>query len=237
MRNPIKTWIISAAFATMPLNANAFEKIQDNLENQTNNELSIVLSNSDSNEVTNLYIPPKHIVKAMMDYFDEDVKKYKLSSSARAKITPILNSYFSSHRIFTIDANWRIKFVIDDKKSFAMMVKKVVNIVIDDMPFWIKKIWIPLFFWWNDAIQEKLDNLDVTLMNMKEKQYKDIVLDYFAGIVKRIAISIDWNITLCEYFKDISYYYPNKNWKHILDDLNNSGRGNIDIKSYKYQKE
>ena len=80
-------------------------KFQDNLENQTNNELSIVLSNSDSNEVTNLYVPPKHIVKAMMDYFDEEVKKYKLSSSARAKITLILNSYFSSHRIFTIDAN------------------------------------------------------------------------------------------------------------------------------------
>jgi uncharacterized protein with gpF-like domain len=118
-----------------------------------------------------------------------------------------------------------------------MMVKNVVNIVIDDMPFLVRRIWIPLFFWWNDAIQDKLDNLDVTLMNMKENQYKDIVLDYFAWIVKRIAISIDWKVTLGEYFRDITHYYPNKNWKHILDDLNNSGKVNLDIKNYKFEKE
>ena len=236
MRNPIKTWIISATFVAIPLNVNAnvFENNQKDLESQTNKELSIVLNNSDSNEVVNLYIPPRVIVKAMMDYFDEEVKKYKLSPSARAKIIPILNSYFDFHSVFIIDSNWRMKFMIDDKKSFAIMVKNVVNIVIDDMPFVVRKIWLPLFFWWNDAIQEKLDNLDVTLMNMKEKQYKDIVLDYFAWIVKRIAISIDWKVTVWEYFKDITHYYPNKNWKHILDDLNNSGKINMDIKNYKY---
>lgn len=239
MRNSIKTWIISATFATMPINmsADVFEKNQNDLENQINAELSVALNNSDSNEVTNLYIPPRLVVKAMLDYFDEEVKKYKLSPSARAQIIPILNSYFSSHCVFTIDSNWRMKFVLDDKKSFAMMVKRVVNIVIDDMPFFVRKIWIPLFFWWNDAIQDKLDHLDVTLMNMKERQYKDVVLDYFAWIVKRIAISIDWKVTLGEYFRDITHYYPNKNWKHILDDLNNSGKVNLDIKSYKFEKE
>jgi hypothetical protein len=33
-----------------------------------------------------------------------------------------------------------MKFVLDDKKSFAMMVKNVVNIVIDDMPFLVRRI-------------------------------------------------------------------------------------------------
>lgn len=239
MRNSIKTWIISATFATMPMNVSAsvFEKDQNNLKNETNIELLTVLNDSDSIESINLYIPSKLVVKAILDYFDEEVKKYKLSPYARAQIIPILNSYFSSHSAFNIDSNWRMKFVIDDKKSFAMMVKNVVNIVIDDMPFLVRRIWIPLFFWWNDAIQDKLDNLDVTLMNMKENQYKDIVLDYFAWIVKRIAISIDWKVTLGEYFRDITHYYPNKNWKHILDDLNNSGKVNLDIKNYKFEKE
>jgi hypothetical protein len=36
-----------------------------------------------------------------------------------------------------------------------------------------------------------LDNLDETLMNMKEKQYKDVILDYVAGIAKRVAGSVN----------------------------------------------
>jgi hypothetical protein len=38
-----------------------------------------------------------------------------------------------------------VGFYIDDKKEFSKMIKGVVNVVIEDMPFLIKKVVIPLF--------------------------------------------------------------------------------------------
>jgi hypothetical protein len=39
-----------------------------------------------------------------------------------------------------------MNFVIDDKKAFLQLVKQFVGIVIDDMPFLVRKLAIPLFF-------------------------------------------------------------------------------------------
>ena len=236
MKNSIKAWVISVAMATMPLNvdANSFDNSKNDLKNQTNTELSTVLS-SPNKEKVRFYIEPSVVTKAMLDYFDEEVKMYKLSSKARAQITPILNDYFGNHCIFNVQWD-KLEFVIDDKKEFSLMVKKLVNVVINDMPFLVRKLVIPLFLWWNDAIQAKLDNLDGTLMNMKEKQYKEVMLDYVAWITKRVANSVNWRITVGEYYEDISSYYPNKNWKHILEELKNSGDMNLDIRKFKYKK-
>lgn len=232
MKNSIKAGIISATIASMPLNVNAHNFGSD-LKKQTKDEISIVLW--EKKESMSLYIPPKVMTKAMLDYFDEEVKMYKLSTKARAQLIPILNDYFSNHCIFNIEWN-KLEFVIDDKKEFSLMVKKLVNVVINDMPFIVRKLVIPLFLWWNDAIQAKLDNLDETLMNMKEKQYKDVVLDYVAGIAKRVAGSINWKITVGEYYDDISSYYPNRNWKRIREELNNSGQADLDIRNFRYKK-
>jgi hypothetical protein len=38
-----------------------------------------------------------------------------------------------------------MKFVMDDKKEFALMAKKVLNVVIENMPFLVRKVIIPLF--------------------------------------------------------------------------------------------
>ena len=238
MKNSIKAWIISAAFASVPLNMNAddFGKDQDILKGKTDIELFTTLKDSNRRESIDLKIPTSVVVDAMLNYFDEEVKSYKLSPFARVKITSILNAYFGSHNVFVVDDSWRMKLVISNKKDFSMMVKDVVNVVLKDMPFLVRKVWIPLFFGWNDAIQRKLDNLDATLFNMKEKQYKEIVFDYLAGIIKRIAININWKFSVWDYYGDISRYYPNNNWKQILQDLNNSGWTNLDIKSFKYKK-
>lgn len=237
MKNSIKAWVIWAAMAAIPLNvdANSFDNNKNDLKNQTNIELSTALANRDKTEVVNIYVDPKVVTKAMLDYFDEEVKMYKLSPKARAQIIPILNDYFDNHCIFSIEWN-KLEFVIDDKRAFSLMVKRLVNVIISDMPFIVRKLVIPLFLWWNDAIQAKLDNLDATLMNMKEKQYKDVMLDYVAWITKRVANNIDWKITVWEYYEDISSYYPNKNWKQILDELKNSGDMNLDIRKYEYKK-
>ena len=221
MKISLKAWVISAAIASVPLNVNAHNFGSD-LKKQTKDEISIVLW--EKKESMSLYIPPKVMTKAMLDYFDEEVKVYKLSSDARSELTQVLNSYFDSHCIFDVNDEWKLQFVIDDKKEFSLMAKRLVNVIINDMPFLVRKLVIPLFLWWNDTIQAKLDNLDETLMNMKEKQYKDVVLD------------INGKITVWEYYEDISSYYPNKNWKHILEELNNSGQARQDIKIFKYKK-
>jgi len=233
MKNSLKAWVISAAIASMPLNVNAHNFGSD-LKNQTKEEISIVLWEKE--ESMSLYIPPKVMTKAMLDYFDEEVKVYKLSSDARAELTQVLNSYFDSHCIFDVNDEWKLQFVIDDKKEFSLMAKRLVNVIINDMPFLVRKLVIPLFLWWNDTIQTKLDNLDETLMNMKEKQYKDVILDYVAGIAKRVAGSVNWKITVGEYYDDISSYYPNKNGKRIRQELNSSGQADLDIRNFCYKK-
>ena len=91
--------------AAIPLNvdANSFDNNKNDLTNQTNIELSTVLANRDKTEVVNIYVDPKVVTKAMLDYFDEEVKMYKLSPKARAQIIPILNDYFDNHCIFSIE--------------------------------------------------------------------------------------------------------------------------------------
>ena len=160
---------------------------------------------------------------------------FKLSKEAKDKITIILYSYLSTHPVLVIWENGKMEFVIDNKVEFARMVKQFSNVIFDDMPFVVRKVIIPVFFWGRDAIQSKLDNLSGTVMNMKEKQYKDVILDYVAGIAKRVAGSINWKITVGEYYDDISSYYPNRNWKRIREELNNSGQADLDIKNYKYK--
>lgn len=238
MKSSIKAWIVWTTFAFMPMdvNANNFDKTQDTLKNQTNIELTTALTDTNKVESLRFSVSPKIITKAVLDYFDEEVEIYKLSPEAKQQIRLILNSYFSSHNVFDIDINWNMKFVMDDKKEFALMAKKVLNIVIENMPFLVRKVVIPLFLWWNDEIQRKLDNLDATMMNMNEKQYKSMVLDYIAWIVRRVEANVNGKFTVWEYYKDISSYYPNKNWKHIWNELNSSSQSELDIKNYKYKK-
>lgn len=234
MKDSIKAWVIWLAMAAIPLSVSSDNSEKNNLKNQTNIELSTALQNSIDS--MNLYIPPQTMTQATLDYFDEEVKLYKLSPEARTKITSLLNSYFSSHYIFMMNEDWNLEFVIDDKKEFSLMVKNLVNIVIDDIPFFVRKVWVPIFLWSNETIQRKLDNLDDTFFNLKEKQYKDVVLDYIGWMSKRVASSTNWKITVGEYYEWFSQYYPNKNWKHILEELNRSGQAKQDIKNYKYKR-
>ena len=234
MKNSIKAWVIWLTMAAMPLSVSSDNFKQNDLKNQTNIDLSTALqSNSES---TVLYISPQVMTQATLDYFDEEVKLYKLSPEARTKITSLLNSYFCSHYIFAMNENWNLEFVIDDKKEFSLMVKNLVNIVIDDIPFFVRRVWVPIFLWSDETIQRKLDNLDDTFFNLKEKQYKDVVLDYIGWISKRVASSTNWKITVWDYYEGFSQYYPNKNWKHILEELTHSGQKNQDLRNYKYKR-
>ena len=236
MKILLKTWVISAAIATMSLNADAndFMSSQNILENQTNIELSSALNFQNGKEIIGANVDSKVITKAILDYFDEEVKLYKLSSKTRTKIVTILNYYFLVHPVLVIWDEWRMRFVIDDKKEFISVVKQVVNMIIDDMPFLVRKVWVPLVFGWNDKLQEKLNNLWNTVMNMKEKQYKNVVFDYVWWIVKRVAKSVDWKMTVKEYYDDVSSYFPNKNSFNISKEVNRPWNWNVDIKNLEY---
>jgi hypothetical protein len=59
--------------------ANNFENNQNNLKNQTNYQLSKTLDFQDDKEIVSSYVEPRIITNAILDYFDEEVKMYKLS--------------------------------------------------------------------------------------------------------------------------------------------------------------
>lgn len=222
----------SSDSVTITNNSETSEKVVDPVINAN------LAMNFENDVKAKLSVSPNAITNAMLDYFDKEVKMYTLSSNARSQIGSILNSYFSSHWVFYIDSDWSLKFVIDDKREFEIMVKDVVNIVIADMPFWLRKIVLPLFLWRNDNIQGKLSNLTATMNNMNEKQYKSIVLDYIPWIIKRVIKFVDrkYEFNVWEYYKDISSYYPNENCNAILNELRKSGKEYTDIRDYEYKK-
>lgn len=243
MKNSIKTWIISATFATMPLNVNgnSFENYNKNLrideintslfENLKKTEPGLI---ADKECINVVIVDPKVIDDAVMNYFDEEVKMFKISQKARDRISLLLRNYLATHSVLKIWSDWNLIFEIDNKKDFSLMLKQFVNIILDDMPFLVRKIIIPLFLWWNDTIQQKLDNLDVTVMEMKEKQYKDVIFDNVAWIVKRVAISVKWNMKIGKFYDSVSSYYPNQNSNNIRIELDKLWLKDQDIKNLKY---
>lgn len=236
MSKIINSILVSVALGMAPLSsANSIENSSESCKNGTRIELSDALEFNNVRESV-VVIDSGTVVNAILNYFDVDVKKFKLSSKARSEVKSILNSYFSSHSFFVVSDSGKVEFLIDDKKEFSKMIKGIVNVVIEDMPFLVKKVVIPLFLWSNSSIQKKLDNLDNTVYNMKEKQYKEIVFDCVAWITKKVCNSIGWKTTIGEYYKSISGYFPNKNWNHILHELDRSGQSNMDIRKYKHKK-
>lgn len=242
MRNAIKTWIISATFATMPLNTsgNNFENFNKNLKNEEINTSlfenlkksnSIIWNKECINVVT---VDPKIIDNAVMNYFDEEVKMFKISQKAKDRVSLLLNNYLSTHSILKVWSDWNLIFVIDNKKDFSLMVKQFVNIILDDMPFLVRKVIIPLFLWWNSAIQQKLNNLDITAYEMKEKQYKELVFDDVAWIIKRVAIAVKWNMKIGNFYDTVNGYYPNQNYSSIKTEIDKLWLKDQDIKNLKY---
>jgi len=83
-------------------------------------------------------------------------------------------------------------------------------------------------------LERKLDNLDDTVWNLKKKVYNNVIFDYFWGIVKRVAKSVGWKMTVRSYYDSVSSYYPNKNSNAVVSELNASGQSYNDIKRLKY---
>ena len=242
MKNYIKTWIISATFATMPLsiNGNGFDRYDKNLKNEgVSTSLFENLSKSNSTIwdrecIDVVTVDPKVIDNAVMSYFDEEVKMFKISQEAKDRISLLLSNYLSTHSILKVWSDWNLIFELDNKKDFSLMVKQFVNIVLDDMPFLVRKVIIPLFLWWNDAIQKKLDNLDTTAYEMKEKQYKDVIFDNVAWIVKRVEIAVKWNMKIGKFYDSVDSYYPNQNSNNIRLEISKLWLNDQDIKNLKY---
>lgn len=218
---------------------NNLELVWKNIEN----DLLKNLNEDNPNEITLqwaveskilLPINARIITDAALSYFDEEVKLYSLKWEAREKVERILIEYLSAHPILKKDSGWEILFLIDNKKEFATMIKNLANTLFDWMPKIIRDLAILIAFWWNEELQKTLNNLDYTVMNLPTKQYKDIVFDYFAWIVKRVALSIDWNITVEEYYNSVNKYYPNKNHDKILKELDKTWQLGDDIIVLRY---
>ena len=245
MKNLIKSASIWAAIAFMPLNVDSRDsKIFQTTRDNTNTELFINLDeeksgdfiiNNENLEYQNFApINPKIIINAAVKYFDEEVRAFDLSSEAKQEISWILGQYLAYHSILKVWNDWKVVFIIDNKKEFSNMVKQLVKVIIDDMPFLLRRVAIPLFFGWASSIQRSLDNLDATAMNMKEKQYKSVVFDYIWWIVKRVLISMNGNMKIGDYYNDIRRYYPNRNSDKIAKELESLWLMDKDMKNLVY---
>jgi len=229
----------------MPLNVNANNFLINKELSKNNTEISLYDNlNSDSFVKVNSewttetlkmqWIDYRIVTNAALSYFDDEVKMFKLSKEAKDEIVSILYSYLSTHPVLIMWDNWNVEFVIDNKNEFAKMVKQFSNVIFNDMPFFIRKVIIPVFFGGNDVLQDKLNNLDGTVMNLKEKQYKDVVFDYLAWIIKRVVVSVNWNMKVGDYYNKVVNYYPNKHSNKIMGDLDRLWLKDQDIKNLKY---
>ena len=247
MRNEIRASIVSVALAIAPLSglkADDFgaenklwwwNNVKSELYNNLNKENLNTIELQWSKEIESLFpIDAKIVTNAALSYFDEEVKLYSLKWEAREKVWTILLDYLSVHPILRQNSNWEILFIIDNKPAFASMIKELANTLFDWMPKFIRDVAVLIAFGWNDELQKTLNNLDYTVMNLPTKQFRDIVFDYFAWIVKRVALSINWNISVREYYRKVHEYYPNKNHDKILKELSKTWQIDDDIVVLKY---
>ena len=245
MKDLIKSVAVWASIAVMPLNMDLKDlNLTQTMKDKTNSELfmnfgkenfSGFVSNGENLERQNLTpINPKLIINAALKYFDEEVRAFDLSLEAKQEISGILAQYLAAHSILKVWSDWRVIFVIENKKDFSNMMKQLVKVIIDDMPFLLRRVAIPVFFGWVSSIQRSLDNLDVTAMNMKEKQYKSVVFDYMWWIVKRVLISMNGDMKIWDYYNSIRRYYPNRNSDKIMQELETLWLKDKDMKNLQY---
>ena len=245
MKDLIKSVAVWASIAVMPLNMDLKDlNLTQTMKDKTNSELfmnfgkenfSGFVSNGENLERQNLTpINPKLIINAALKYFDEEVSAFDLSLEAKQEISGILAQYLVAHSILKVWSDWRVIFVIENKKDFSNMMKQLVKVIIDDMPFLLRRVAIPVFFGWVSSIQRSLDNLDVTAMNMKEKQYKSVVFDYMWWIVKRVLISMNGDMKIWDYYNSIRRYYPNRNSDKIVQELETLWLKDKDMKNLQY---
>lgn len=245
MKDLIKSVAVWASIVVMPLNMDLKDlNLTQTMKDKTNSELfmnfgkenfSGFVSNGENLERQNLTpINPKLIINAALKYFDEEVRAFDLSLEAKQEISGILAQYLAAHSILKVWSDWRVIFVIENKKDFSNMMKQLVKVIIDDMPFLLRRVAIPVFFGWVSSIQRSLDNLDVTAMNMKEKQYKSVVFDYMWWIVKRVLISMNGDMKIWDYYNSIRRYYPNRNSDKIVQELETLWLKDKDMKNLQY---
>ena len=56
-----------------------------------------IVSNNNNEKINLVKVNSKIVVDAVLNYFDEDVKMFKLSQEAKIKLSELLNSYLSNH--------------------------------------------------------------------------------------------------------------------------------------------
>ena len=235
----LATWQLSDVKAENFIEKNKLGIQEDTIKSNLYKNLS--KSNSDTisfqwdiESMTLVPIDARLITDAALSYFDEEVKLYSLKWEERKQVETILMEYLSSHPILKKSSDWKIWFVIDDKKEFAKTVKNLANTLFDWMPKVIRDIAVFLVFWWNEGLQKKLDNLDSTVMDLSLRQYRDIVFDYFWWIVKRICSSVNWKMTIRDYYNSVHKYYPNKNHNQLLNELNKTWQLDNNMTTLKY---
>jgi hypothetical protein len=95
----------------MPLNVNgnSFDNYNKNLKNnEINTSLFENLKKTEPSLIADkecinvIIVDPKVIDDAVMNYFDEEVKMFKISQKARDRISLLLRNYLATHSVLKI---------------------------------------------------------------------------------------------------------------------------------------
>ena len=236
MKNIIATWVIWATLIANPLSTDEsdFIKHEKTIEEWIKSNISTTLKSVDSNEIMSLWINARVVTNAALSYFDEEVRLYDLIWEPRKKVEATLMKYFSSHPILRVTQNWSLVFEIDDKAAFSDMIQELADAILWWMSPFMRTIAITIAFGWNAWLHNKLGDLDKTVRNLKSKEYKNIVFDYLGWIVKRVAKTVGWKMSVRGYYNSVNNYYPNIHSPQIISELNKSGQSHTDIRNLQY---
>lgn len=220
--------------APLSVSADNFNGNQKAITERTLSNLFSTMKSKDNLNILSYWVDARIITNAALSYFDEEVKLYKLDWEPREKVESLLLSYFAKHPIIRVRQDGNLLFQIDDKEEFSVMIRKLADAILWWMSPFLRTIAITIAFWWNSWLESKLSDLDKTVWELKTKEYRNIVFDYLGWIVKRIAQSVNWKMTVKWYYDEVSSYYPNKNSKQIMDEVSVSGQSYYNITKMQY---
>lgn len=170
-------------------------------------------------------IKPSIITDSIMGVCESEILKLdipgmiknKIKDKVKGALKDVFIPYLKNHTLLKKDKNNKIIIEIDNKKKFEEKIKQVIDSSIPSIakPFLKGKL--------------DIENLNISdiILNMDANSYEKFIF----WIIKWVADSVGWNITLQECYDSFGKYYPNRSEKVKKDLL---VYGQRDIKDMRY---
>lgn len=153
-----------------------------------------------------------------------------LDSKTEKKVRNILFNHFSKYPLLKKNNESKMKLEIWNKAEFGSMISSLRTTMVDSLPAWASGAFKLLPFY--KKANNILSNINKSLPNLEADEYEEIIFWYIWWVVKDAVSNKWWKITVEEYYKDISEYYPSKNSTQVSNDLLASGWSNYNMDKF-----